>query len=49
MSREFTILMRDGERFVVQASSPVIAECMIIKSTPYKMRDIQLTYEVKYE
>ena len=49
MDREFTIVMRDGERFVIQASSPVIAECMIIKSTPYKMRDIQLTYEVKYE
>ena len=45
--REFTIVMRDGERFVVEATSPVIAECMIIKSTPYKMRDIQLVYEVK--
>ena len=45
--REFTIVMRDGERFVVQATSPVIAECMIIKSSPYKMRDIQIVYEVK--
>ena len=45
--REFTIVMRDGERFVVQATSPVIAECMIIKSSSYKMKDIQLVYEVK--
>lgn len=47
--REFTIIMRDGERFVIQASSPVIAESMIIKSSPYNSKDIQLTYEVKYE
>ena len=45
--REFTIVMRDGERFVIQATSPVIAECMIIKSSPYSSKDIQIIYEVK--
>jgi len=46
--REFTIVMRDGERFVIQATSPVIAESMVIKANrpKYNLRSILITYEV---
>ena len=51
MSREFTIVMRDGERFTLQATSPSAAESTVIKSNSpkYNLRSILVTYEIKNE
>jgi len=47
--REFTIVMRDGQRFVVDAASPTEAERHVLRVLLQGMnlRDILITYEVK--
>ena len=46
--REFTIVMRDGQRFVVDAASPTEAERHVLRVLQgMNLRDILITYEVK--
>jgi len=47
--REFTVVMRDGQRFVVDAASPTEAERHVLRVLLQGMnlRDILITYEVK--
>ena len=45
--REFYLLTRDGRKHTILATSPVIAESMLIKSSKrYTLCDIRMTYEV---
>jgi len=47
--REFTVVMRDGQRFVLEATSPTDAEQYVLKvvlRNYYNVSDIRITYEV---
>ena len=46
--REFTVVMRDGQRFVVDADSPTEAERHVLRVLlrGMNLRDILITYEV---
>ena len=51
MMREFTVVMWDGCRFFVDATSPRSAEACVIEScvmrgAKYTLSDIMITYEI---
>lgn len=46
--REFYLLTKDGRKHTILATSPMIAETILIKSSKqYTLCDIKMTYEVK--